>query len=366
MARKKSTLGQAISSSLAPKKDKGSFNLKDFKKSKYLSESIKFKPDRWIPISEAFADIVTLPGLPMGHITLLRGHSDTGKTTAMIEAMVSCQKAGILPVIIVTEMKWSWDHVKKMGFEIEEIVDEETGEVVNYDGFFIYADRGNLTTIEDVAAFIADLLNEQMNGGLPYDLCFFWDSIGSIPCKMSVEKNTVSNEWNAGAMSQQFGNFINQKIILSRKENYPYTNSMIAVNKVWVDRPKLPMEQPKLKNKAGDTMFFDSSLVVTFGNVTNSGTSKIKATKNGKEFEFAKRTKVSIDKNHINGIQTKGVIIMTVHGFIKNTPTEINNYKKAHSHEWVDILGNLDDGEFDIVEDDRDFNDDIILSETDE
>ena len=59
---------------------------------------------------------------------LLRGHSDTGKTTAMIEAAVSAQKRNILPVFIITEMKWSWDHARMMGMDVEEIVDEKTGE----------------------------------------------------------------------------------------------------------------------------------------------------------------------------------------------------------------------------------------------
>jgi hypothetical protein len=39
------------------------------------------------------------------------------------------------------------------------------------------------------------------------------------------------------------------------------------------------MSQPKMRNKGGDTMFFDSSMVVTFGNITNSGTSKMMAQK---------------------------------------------------------------------------------------
>jgi hypothetical protein len=52
-------------------------------------------------------------------------------------------------------------------------------------------------------------------------------------------------------------------------------------------------------------------LIVTFGNVTSSGTNKIKATKNGKDVEFAKRTKVSCDKNHVTGITTTNKVIMT-------------------------------------------------------
>jgi RecA/RadA recombinase len=77
----------------------------------------------------------------MGHIVLLRGHSDTGKTTALLEAAVSAQKRGILPVFIITEMKWNWEHAQQMGLEVKEVVDEETGEVINYEGEFVYVDR---------------------------------------------------------------------------------------------------------------------------------------------------------------------------------------------------------------------------------
>ena len=345
MAKSKDSLTTVVSESL-----KKSFNIDAFKKSKFLDQSVKFKPQRWIKLSEAFQDIISLPGIPMGHISLLRGHSDTGKTTAMLEAAVAAQKMGVLPVFIITEMKWNWEHAQQMGFEMEPVVDTETGEVIDYKGFFLYVDRGSLNTIEDVASFIADLLSEQASGKLPFDLCFFWDSVGSIPCRLSVESNKNNNEWNAGAMSQQFGNFINQKVILSRKENQPYTNTFVAVNKVWVAKPNSPMEQPKMKNKGGDTMFFDASLVVTFGNISNSGTSKIKATKDGKDVEFAKRTKISVDKNHVTGVQTKGTVTMTVHGFIADDKKAIDLYKKEHSKDWLQILGSAD---FDVVEEDE-------------
>ena len=345
MAKKDSSLTSVVSESL-----KKSFDIDAFKKSKFLDQSVKFKPQKWIPLSKAFQDVLSIPGIPMGHITLLRGHSDTGKTTAMLEAAVAAQKMGVLPVFIITEMKWNWEHAQQMGFEMEPVVDKETGEVIDYKGFFVYVDRGSLNTIEDVAAFIADMLNEQAKGKLPFDLLFLWDSVGSVPCRLSVESNKNNNEWNAGAMSQQFGNFINQKIILSRKENQPYTNTFVAVNKVWVAKPNSPMEQPKMKNKGGDTMFFDSSFVITFGNISNSGTSKIKATKDGKDVEFAKRTKISVDKNHVTGVQTKGTVTMTVHGFIADDKKAIDLYKKEHSKDWLQILGSAD---FDVVEEDE-------------
>ena len=348
MARKKNeSLTAAFSSELRSK-----FDLNKFKEKKMLNSNVKFKEQKWIPLSPAFQEVTSVPGIPMGHIVLLRGHSDTGKTTAMIEAAVAAQKLGVLPVFIVTEMKWNWEHATQMGLQVQSIVDESTGEVLNYEGNFIYVDRESLHTIEDVAAFILDLLDEQKKGNLPYDLLFLWDSIGSVPCEMSVKSNKNNNEWNAGAMSTQFGNNVNQKITLSRKESSPYTNTLVCVNKVWTAKAEVPMGQPKLMNKGGFAMWFDATFVVTFGNISDAGTSKIKAIKDGKQVEFAKRTNIQIDKNHINGVQSRGKIIMTPHGFIDDTDKALKSYKDSHANEWMKVLGGLD---FDIFEEQETF-----------
>ena len=155
-------------------------------------------------------------------------------------------------------------------------------------------------------------------------------------------------------MSTQFGNSVNQRITLSRKESSPYTNTLVCINKVWTLKPESPMGQPKLMNKGGYAMWFDSTFVVTFGNVMSAGTSKIKAIKDGKQVEFAKRTNLQIDKNHINGVTTRGKIVMTPHGFINDDDKEIKTYKNDHAEAWREILGGVD---FDIIEEDQEVQD---------
>ena len=332
MPRVKKSLSEAVSNEI-----KSKFDLSSFKEKKGLKQNVKFKEQTWIPLSQAFQDVTSIPGIPMGHIVLLRGHSDTGKTTALLETAVSAQKRGVLPVFIITEMKWNWEHAKQMGLQVDEVVDEETGEIVNYEGEFIYADRETIHTIEDVDKFILDLIDEQKRGNLPYDLVFLWDSIGSVPCEMSVKSNKNNNEWNAGAMSTQFGNNVNQRITLSRKESSPHTNTLVCINKVWTAKAESPMGQPKLMNKGGFAMWFDSTFVVTFGNISNAGTSKIKAIKDGKQVEFAKRVNLQIDKNHINGVTTRGKIVMTPHGFINDNDKELKEYKNENAQAWKDI-----------------------------
>ena len=348
MAKRKS-LTEAASKELRSK-----FDLNAFKDKKGLKQNVKFKDQEWIPLSSAFQDVTSIPGIPMGHIVLLRGHSDTGKTTALLEAAVAAQKRGIMPVFIITEMKWSWDHAKMMGMEVNEVVDKKTGEITNYDGNFIYVDRETINSIEDVAGFILDLMDEQKKGNLPFDLLFLWDSIGSVPCEMSIKSNKNNNEWNAGAMSTQFGNSVNQRITLSRKESSPYTNTLVCINKVWTLKAESPMGQPKLMNKGGYAMWFDSTFVVTFGNVMSAGTSKIKAIKDGKQVEFAKRVNIQIDKNHINGVTTRGKIVMTPHGFINDNDKELKKYKEDRKEDWAAILGGDD---FRVVEEDQAYTD---------
>jgi len=356
MPKIKKSLSEAVS-----KEIKSKFSLDSFKEKKGLKQNVKFKDQSWIPLSKAFQNVTSVPGIPMGHIVLLRGHSDTGKTTALLESAVSAQKRNILPVFIITEMKWNWEYAKQMGLNVEEIIDKETGEVENYEGNFIYVDRETIHTIEDVAVFILDLMDEQKKGNLPYDLLFLWDSIGSVPCEMSVKSNKNNNEWNAGAMSTQFGNNVNQRVTLSRKESSQYTNTLVCINKVWTAKAESPMGKPKLMNKGGFAMWFDSTFVVTFGNISNAGTSKIKAIKDGKQVEFAKRVNLQIDKNHINGITTRGRIIMTPHGFINDDDKELKSYKEKNSKAWNKILGGTD---FQIVEEDLEYND--ITSYTEE
>jgi len=337
------------------------FDLDSFKKSKFLSESSKFKKQRWIPFSPAVQDALSIPGIPMGHVTIARGGSDTGKTTLLIEAAVSAQQMEVLPVFIITEMKWDFAHAKKMGLEVEAIPDETTGDTMDYKGFFLYVDRSSLNTIEDVSAFIADILDEQKKGKLPYDLLFLWDSVGSIPCDMSVKQGNNNPMWNAGAMATQFGNFINQQFPLSRKEKYPYTNTLFVINKTGVQPALTPMSQPRMTNKGGNAMYWDASIVITFGNVTNSGTSKINVQHKGKKVEFAKRTKIAIDKIHADcGIATSSTIIVTPHGFIPDDNDAVKDYKKTYAYEWFTEGTNVE--ELQIVEDTSEWDESRSIS----
>jgi len=65
------------------------------------------------------------------------------------------------------------------------------------------------------------------------------------------------------------------------------------------------------------------------------------------QVEFAKRTNVQVEKNHIGGVQSRGRIVMTPHGFIADDKRAIDKYKDAHKDHWLKLVGSVD---FDLIE----------------
>jgi hypothetical protein len=317
---------------------------------KKFSTSAKYKPQRFFDLGTEFLDACGLPGPAIGHLNMLLGHSDVGKTTAMILTAIDAQKKGILPVFIITEQKWSFDHAKLMGFECEQVLDEETGEI-DWDGFFIF--NNNFQYIEQITDFINDLLDAQEKGELDYDLVFLWDSIGSVPCKMTFE-GKGGKQHNAAALSDKIGMGINQRISGSRRADSKHENTLVIVTQPWVQLPENPYQQAKIKGKGGNAVWLNSSIVFLFGNQTDAGTSKITATKDKRSVKFAIRSKISVLKNHINGLgYDDGRIIVTPHGFLagkeaSEEKASIEKYKKEHAEYWKTILGI--DGDFDLKE----------------
>jgi RecA/RadA recombinase len=259
---------------------------------------------------------------------MLLGHSDTGKTTALVKAAVDAQKKGVVPVFVITEQKWSWDHAELMGF--------------NKDGDYLF--NSDFEYIEQNTEYINELLDAQEKGDLPHDLLILWDSVGSVPCKMTYD-GKGGKQHNASVLADKIGMGINQRISGSRRTDKAYTNTLIIVNQPWVELPDNPFGQPKIKAKGGEAIWLNSSIVFLFGNQKGAGTTKISITKDKRKVKIATRTKISIMKNHINGLGYEdGRILVTSHGFMPGREdTEekksIEEYKKESGDYISKMLG---------------------------
>lgn len=313
-------------------------------KSKF-STSTKYKPLQFYNCGEAFMDACGIPGPALGSINMYLGHSNSSKTTALILSAVDAQKKGHLPVFIITERKWSWEHAVELGLNAYQ---KEDG---SWDGDFLFND--SFDYIEQSTDYINELLDIQEQGGLPYNLVFLFDSIGSVPCKMTFE-GRGGKMANASVLADKIGMGIHSRITKSRKEDYPYINTLIIVNQPWTDVDMTsPMSQPEIRAKGGEAIWLASSLVFLFGKQKKAGINHIDATKNGRKVSFAIRTRISILKNHINGLGYKDGKILAVHnGYIADTKESLDKYKKEYSEYWMEKLGG---GDYSIEETNDDF-----------
>ena len=325
--------------------EKKTFNLDSFKENEGLDFTIKEKELEWIPLSEAFHDAVKLPGIPKGYFVSFRGFSNTGKSTAIYEGVVGCQKTGVLPIIFETEGNWNWEHARNIGMEFEEVADPETGEVINYKGDFIFLQGADLLrkyqnydhqhskmgtkplrhepVVEDISTYMHYILDKQQEGELPRDVSFFWDSVGSINCFKGATSKTTNNQWTAGAIGTCFKSLINFRIPASRREDSPYSATFAIVQQIWLDN-----ENKVIKHKGGEAFFYSPRMIFHFGGILTHSTEKLKATYKGEEYQFGITTRIRCEKNQVNGIELKGVIASTPHGYWN--PDKIDSYKESH------------------------------------
>jgi len=319
---------------------KKSFSMDDFRK-KVGGEVIEPKPLEWYNCSKALQKETGLPGYPKGYVSLSRGFSNTGKSTSVFEAAIDAQKQGDFPILIDTENNIGRDRLKLMGFDWEKphlYIDNE----YILENFSKKRDKTtNEPTIEDMADMIHYFLNMQDMGDLPFNICFIIDSIGTLNCIKSVnasEKGTSDNNmWNAGAYEHAFKSLLNSRIPSSRKSNKQYINTLIAVQKIWIDS----MGAGVVKHKGGEAFFFAARLIYHQGGIAAHGTRAVAATSKTKSVTYGIETKISVAKNHIDGplggISMEGKIISTPHGFI--SPDDIEEYKKQNILYFRKVLG---------------------------
>jgi len=308
-------------------------------KKKY-SEEASFKPDRYFDLGDAFLDACGIPGPAMGHLNMLLGHSDTGKTVALIKTAIDAQRKDILPVFLISEQKWTFDHAKLMGFQCEKVIKE--GGDLDWDGFFLF--NNHFDYLEQITDYVNTLLDAQDKNELDYDLCFLWDSVGSIPCHMTYD-GKGGRQHNAAVLADKIGMGLNQRITGSRRSDKKHTNTMVICNQAWVELADNPFSQPRIKSKGGEAIWLNSSLVFLFGNQKGSGITKISITKDKRKVKIATRTKVSVMKNHISGLGYEdGRILITAHDFMKakdekEEKASIEEYKKTAGEYISEKLG---------------------------
>lgn len=328
------------------------------------------KPMEWLIMPKAFQDAIKLPGFPQGYVSTICGHSNTGKSTLVNHAIVAAQRQGIIPVIYDTENNFDFKYAIDMGMDATpvygdidvEVIDEETGEIkyvtentiVEYVGPFFYfnnailADRyGNIdyqtgkttakkrtsAVIEDMVYSINEFLEYQENGDIEQGFLFIWDSVGSIGGLKSYNSKVGNNMFDAGTISAAFQDIMDNKIPSSRKMSSSCTNSMILINKVWLDGTTNPIAPPSLEMKGGKSITYRSRLILLLGGQLKASIKRLSAVSKGLTYNYGIQTKIKVLKNQLPApfnVTYEGDFICTDIGIIGTTKEEQDEYRKTH------------------------------------
>ena len=383
--------------SIASIKEAMGLNIKDDD----LTVSSANKPIEFITLPEAFVNATKLPGIPKGELSIVYGWSNTGKSTLINCIIASCQASGILPVIFDTESHFDFKYAIDCGMQATPIhkdvevedVDEETGEVIgthtedqiiDYDGDFMYFDgeilcqlygkndysngkeakkQRKVPVLEDIAFAINKILDLQDEGKIQQDICFLWDSIGSVMSYKSYVSNVGNNMFDAGAMQSAFNMITNNRIPLSKKVSSPYTNTMFCVNKIWLDSMSAPMAAPSVELKGGKSMYFAAhGLIIQLGGVVKASIKHLTATSKGRNYNWGTLTKIKVVKNQLStpyNLTYEGTMVCVHNGLISEDQEEA--YKKTYVPKIMAELEKAETGKEVVVKED-----DITFSETDE
>ena len=317
MAKKETTTPEENNTGAESKvklKTKKTFSLNDYRKNIAIEE-VNYKEDEWIPMSRAYQDTVQLPGIPMYGITMVYGHPDSGKSTFALEAAKGAIDNDILPIFINTEKKFNWSHALEMGISQEDM---------------LYVD--SIEEVEDIMSFVKARLKDQREGSLPTDILIIVDSIGNVVSK--AEKTAIDKEEDGAIMktakvlTQQIHRVIEKQISATKRVEYPYSATMLIVNHAYDS-----IQVMALIPYGGKGIIKAASLVVRMGGIISNST-KVYATKDGKDISFAIKTAIVVEKNHVNNMSLKGKILCTAHGFVEDSKTALDNYKKEHKSDW--------------------------------
>lgn len=341
------------------------------------------KPMEWIIMPEAFQRAVKLPGFPEGYVSTVCGHSNTGKSTLVNHAIVAAQRQGLIPVIYDTENNFDFKYAMDMGMDATpvygevdvETIDPETGEItivsenriVEYDGPFFYFNNAILidrygdidyqtgkrggkkrtsAVIEDMVYSINEFLEYQANGDIDQGFLFIWDSVGSIGGLKSYNSKVGNNMFDAGTISAAFQEIMESKIPSSRKISSKYTNTMILINKVWLDGTSSPVGPPSLEMKGGKSITYRSRLIILLGGQLKASIKRLSAVSKGLTYNYGIQTKIKVIKNQLPSpfnVTYEGEFICTDIGIIGTDKEEQDEYRKTHVGDILKKLNEIAD-----------------------
>jgi len=261
----------------------------------------------WIPLKPFFKKNTGGDGFPCGHVTQIIGKPDSGKTTLMMEGMISCQKLGGVAYLIDSEHKFSMGRFKLMGGNPRDIVVIQTE---------------NLEEAWDAAEKILNEVTLLREEGVTAPMMLGWDSVAA-----SVPESIMESESGDAHMAVEAK--MNNKNIRRLRQMIKKTElACVFINHYYMTVPKSKYEQAELIIKGGEEMSFLSTLVIR----TKQG-AKIERTVLGEKQQIGRTTRFYVHKGHLHGRTiTQDVAVVDIG--ILETAEELEKYQKSLRGEY--------------------------------
>lgn len=256
----------------------------------------------WIPLKPFFELGTGGKGFPCGHLTTIIGDPDTGKTTIMMEGMVSCQKLGGIVYLIDSEHKFSLSRFKLMGGNPRDLV------IIQCETL-----EDCWTAINSVLKELEALREEGVN--VPMMMC--WDSVAASVPQAMAESEAEDQHY---ALEAKINNKEARKF---RSAVSKLELACVFINHYYMTTPKTKYEQPKLIIKGGTELEFLSTLIL----ITKQG-AKIERTVLGEKQKIGRTTKFLVHKGHFHGRTINKEVYIVDIGILE-TPEELERYQKS-------------------------------------
>lgn len=266
------------------------------------SEADKIQVDSWIEMSQDFKEIVGGEGLPQGHITqFFSENPDSGKTTALITAMIATANQGGIVNLIDSEQKFPWDRYELMGGNKED---------VNH----IVVD--SLEEAWDAWDNLGKVALEMREEGFEGPILAAWDSIpSSVP-------DAIMGEKEAGKAHVAVEAKINNKNVRKLRQIIRRAKlTAVFINHSYWTMPQFP-QRPVEVLKGGTEMYFMTTLAIRF----NKG-KKLDRDFKGDKQRIGQTVHVEVKKGHFSGRTIKKTLNIIDRGFVSDD--ELKDYKAS-------------------------------------
>lgn len=268
----------------------------------FSSEEDLLQIKDWIVLKPFFKLTSGGDGFPCGHITQIVGEPDSGKTTLMMEGMVSCQKANGLVYLIDSEHKFSMARFKTMGGDPESII------VIQVE---------SLEESWDAIKDIIETVDQERSNGFTGPVMMCWDSIAaSVPQK-------ITDEEEAGNAHVSVEAKINNKNVRKLRASIKKQGiALVAINHFYTTMGA-PGRPPKDVIKGGEELSFMSTLIIK----TKKG-AKIERGVKGMTQKLGRVTKFEVVKGHFHGRTIDQDVYVVDIGILENKE-QFEEYKKT-------------------------------------